>query len=108
MQCLITLPTTEAEYIVLTSATKESIWRKGLVGELCFAQDFATVYCDSLSAICFAIDQVRHDRTKHINVRYHSLRTNNRVKVKKIGNSENPNNFFIKFVPFSKFKKRIE
>uniref|UniRef100_A0A803NB01 Uncharacterized protein n=1 Tax=Chenopodium quinoa TaxID=63459 RepID=A0A803NB01_CHEQI len=69
LQSSVTLSTTEAEYMALTSAAKESIWLKGLVGELGIAQDFATVYCDSLSAICLAKDQVHHDRTKHIDVR---------------------------------------
>uniref|UniRef100_A0A803MPL7 Retrovirus-related Pol polyprotein from transposon TNT 1-94 n=1 Tax=Chenopodium quinoa TaxID=63459 RepID=A0A803MPL7_CHEQI len=80
LQSSVTLSTTEAEYMALTSAAKESIWLKGLVGELGIAQDFATVYCDSLSAICLAKDQVHHDRTKHIDVRYHFLRTDKRIK----------------------------
>uniref|UniRef100_A0A803MVT2 Uncharacterized protein n=1 Tax=Chenopodium quinoa TaxID=63459 RepID=A0A803MVT2_CHEQI len=73
LQSSVTLSTTEAEYMALTSAAKESIWLKGLVGELGIAQDFATVYCDSLSAICLAKDQVHHDRTKHIDVRVCTL-----------------------------------
>ena len=54
----VMLSITEAEYMTLTSAAKESIWLKSLVGELGIAQDFATVYYDSLSAICLAKDQV--------------------------------------------------
>ena len=71
LQSLVTLSTIEAKYMALTSEAKESIWLKGLVSELGIAQDFATVYCDSLSAIYLAKDQVHHDRTKHIDVRYH-------------------------------------
>ena len=108
LQSSVTLSTTEAEYMALTSAAKESIWLKGLVGELGIAQDFATVYCDSLSAICLAKDQVHHDRTKHIDVRYHFLRTDKRVKVKKIGTADNPADFFTKSVPFSKFKHCLD
>ncbi|XP_057523859.1 secreted RxLR effector protein 161-like [Amaranthus tricolor] len=96
LQSSVMLSTTEVEYMALTSAAKESIWLKGLVGELGIAQDFATVYCDNLSAICLAKDQVHHDRTKHINVRYHFLRTDKRVKVKKIGTADNPADFFTK------------
>ena len=69
LQSSVTLSTTEAEYMALTSAAKESIWLKSLVGKLGIAQDFATVYCDKLSAIFLAKDQVHHDRTNHINVR---------------------------------------
>ncbi|XP_057545831.1 secreted RxLR effector protein 161-like [Amaranthus tricolor] len=96
LQSSVKLSTTEAEFMALTSAAKESIWLKGLVGELGIAQDFATVYCDSLSAICLAKDQVHHDRTKHIDVRYHFLRTEKRVKVKKIGTADKPADFFTK------------
>ncbi|XP_057543970.1 secreted RxLR effector protein 161-like [Amaranthus tricolor] len=41
LQSLVTLSTTEADYMAITSAAKESIWLKGLVGELGSAQDFA-------------------------------------------------------------------
>ena len=44
LQSSVTFSTTEAEYTAFTSAAKESIWLKGLVGELGIAQDFATVY----------------------------------------------------------------
>ena len=73
LQSLVTLSTTEAKDMALTSVAKESIWLKGLVGELGISQDAATVYCDSLSAICLARDQVHYDRMKHIDVRYHFL-----------------------------------
>uniref|UniRef100_A0A803MZL1 Reverse transcriptase Ty1/copia-type domain-containing protein n=1 Tax=Chenopodium quinoa TaxID=63459 RepID=A0A803MZL1_CHEQI len=57
LQSLVTLSTTEAEYMALSFVAQESIWLKGLVGELGIAEDFVTVYCDSLSAICLARDQ---------------------------------------------------
>ncbi|XP_057532925.1 secreted RxLR effector protein 161-like [Amaranthus tricolor] len=52
LQSLVTLSTTEAEYMALTSAAKESIWFKGLS-----------------SGIFLARDQVHHDWTKDIDVR---------------------------------------
>ena len=75
LQPTVTLSTTEAEYMALTEAAKEGIWLKGLVSDLGLHHDQATVYCDSLSAICLAKDQVHHERTKHIDVRYHFLRS---------------------------------
>ena len=103
LQPSVTLSTTEAEYMALTEAAKEGIWLKGLVGDLGLQQDQAIVYCDSLSAICLAKDQVHHDRTKHIDVRYHFIRTEKRIKVKKIGTKDNPADMFTKPVPESKF-----
>ncbi|XP_074336687.1 secreted RxLR effector protein 161-like [Apium graveolens] len=43
-------------------------------------QPTATVYYDSLRAICLAKDQVYHERTKHIDVRYHFLRSEKRIQ----------------------------
>uniref|UniRef100_A0A803N5N9 Uncharacterized protein n=1 Tax=Chenopodium quinoa TaxID=63459 RepID=A0A803N5N9_CHEQI len=52
-----------------------------------------------LSATCLAKDQVHHERTKHINVRYHFLRSETRIKVKKVGTADNPVDMFTKSVP---------
>ncbi|XP_047339102.1 stemmadenine O-acetyltransferase-like [Impatiens glandulifera] len=66
--------------MALTKAAKEGIWLKGLVIELGLHHDQASVYCDSLSAIFLTKDQVHHERTKHIDVRYHFLRSEKRIK----------------------------
>nr|GEU50950.1 retrovirus-related Pol polyprotein from transposon TNT 1-94 [Tanacetum cinerariifolium] len=94
LQSSVTLSTTEAEYMALTEATKEGIWLKCLIEDLGFPQDQATVFCDSMSAICLAKDQVYHDLTKHRDVRYHFIRTERRIKVKKIDIQDNPANVF--------------
>uniref|UniRef100_A0A803KM19 Retrovirus-related Pol polyprotein from transposon TNT 1-94 n=1 Tax=Chenopodium quinoa TaxID=63459 RepID=A0A803KM19_CHEQI len=53
LQSSVTLSTTEAEYMALTSAAQESICLKGLVRELGIAQDFATMDEDRVSCkIC--------------------------------------------------------
>ena len=96
LQPTVTLSTIEAEYMALTEAAKEGIWLKGLVSDMGLHQDQATVYCDSLSAICLAKDQVDHERTKHIDVRYHFLRNEKRIQVKKVGTVDNPADMFTK------------
>ncbi|GJU24648.1 transposable element [Tanacetum coccineum] len=105
---IVALSTTEAEYMALTEAAKEGIWLKGLIEDLGFPQDQATVFCDSMSAICLAKDQVYHDRTKHIDVRYHFIRSERRIKVKKIGTQDNPADVFTKPVPLSKFRHCLD
>ena len=72
-QHFVALSTTKAEYMALTEAAKEGIWLRGLINDLRINQEYANIYCDNLSAICFAKDQVHHDRTKHIDVRYHFI-----------------------------------
>ncbi|KAJ4724427.1 Retrovirus-related Pol polyprotein from transposon TNT 1-94 [Melia azedarach] len=108
LQPTVTLSTTEAEYMALTEAAKEGIWLKGLVSDLGLHHDQAIVYCDSLSAICLAKDQVHHERTKHIDVRYHFLRSEKRIKVNKVGTADNPADMFTKPVLHSKFQHCLD
>ncbi|KAJ4715440.1 Retrovirus-related Pol polyprotein from transposon TNT 1-94 [Melia azedarach] len=108
LQPTVTLSTTEAEYMALTEAAKEGIWLKGLVSDLGLHHDQAIVYCDSLSAICLAKDQVHHERIKHIDVRYHFLRSEKRIKVNKVGTADNPADMFTKPVPHSKFQHCLD
>nr|GEW54883.1 retrovirus-related Pol polyprotein from transposon TNT 1-94 [Tanacetum cinerariifolium] len=104
----VALCTIEAEYIALTEAAKEGIWLKGLIGDLGFPQDQATVFCDSMSAICLNKDKVYHDRTKHIDARYHFIRSEKRIKVRKIGIKDNPADVFTKLVPLRKFRHCLD
>ncbi|XP_047328226.1 secreted RxLR effector protein 161-like [Impatiens glandulifera] len=57
LQPTVILSTTEAEYMALIEAAKKGIWLKGLVSDLGLHHDQASVYCDSLSAICLTKDQ---------------------------------------------------
>ncbi|GJY33991.1 retrovirus-related pol polyprotein from transposon TNT 1-94 [Tanacetum coccineum] len=104
LQPSVALSTTEAEYMALTEAAKKGIWLKCLIGDLGFPQDQATAFCDSISAICLAKDQVYLDQTKYIDVCYHFIRTERRIKVKKIGTEDN----LTKPVPLSKFRHCLD
>ena len=81
---------------------------RGLVGDLGLHHNQAIVYCDNLSAICLAKDQVHHERTKHIDIRYHFLRNEQRVKVMKIGTTDNPADMLTKPVPHGKFQHCLD
>ena len=74
-QELVTLSTTEAEYVAATHAAKEAIWLRRLLGELFGSIDTpTTLFSDSKSAIALAHDGHYHARTKHIDIRYHFIR----------------------------------
>jgi hypothetical protein len=80
---------------------------KGLLGELGLKQDGTVVYCDSQSAIHLTKNLMYHERTKHIDVRYHFIRDiiyQKQVEVKKIGTAENPADMMTKPIPVVKFK----
>ena len=105
---MVTLSTTEEEYMAQTATANEGIWLKGLVNDFGVPYAQAMIYCDSLSAICLAKDQVHHKRTKHIDVRYHFLRSEKRIQVQKIGIADNPADMFTKPVPVSKFQHCLD
>ncbi|KAK3040679.1 hypothetical protein RJ639_028375 [Escallonia herrerae] len=67
LHIIAALSTTEAEYIAAIGAVNEAIWLKGLV-DLGLKRESSTVYCNSQSAIHLTINQMFHERTKHIDV----------------------------------------
>ena len=74
-QELVTLSTTEAEYVAQTHAAKEAVWLRRLLTELFGPMEgLTTLFSDSKSAIALAQDGHYHARTKHIDIRYHFIR----------------------------------
>jgi len=74
-QKLVTLSTTEAEYVAAASAVKEAIWLKRLLNEIeCRVEDPTILYVDNLSAIRIIKNPEHHKRTMHIDIRYHFIR----------------------------------
>ena len=71
---MVALSTTEAEYMAPTTAAKEAIWLRKLCAELGFEQESVKIHCDSQSAIALAKNHVHHERTKHIDNKYHFIR----------------------------------
>ena len=87
------LSTTESEYIDITEAMKKALWLKGVVSELRFLKQPIVVYSDSQSAIQVCKNPVFHDRTKHIDVRFHFIRDvveKGEVLLEKIHTDSNP------------------
>ena len=70
----ITLSTTEAEYMAAAKVVKEAIWLRSLVGNLGLEQDITVIYWDSQSAVHLTKNNMYHEITKHINIRYHFIR----------------------------------
>jgi hypothetical protein len=107
LQPTVALSTTEAEYMAVTEGFKEAIWLKGLFNSL--SSDELTVdsvFCDNQSAIFLAKDQMFHERTKHIDVRYHFIReviAKGDFKVRKISTHDNPADMMTKVLPTAKF-----
>ncbi|RXW11322.1 hypothetical protein EST38_g14534, partial [Candolleomyces aberdarensis] len=82
-QPIITLSSTESEYVALTHAAKEAKWLRTLLREILpvvglgsYVDKFAptVLYCDNQGAIKLSTNPVFHARTKHIDIHFHFVR----------------------------------
>ena len=74
-QFIITLSTYEVKYVAATTYVCHSIWLIRLLKELQMLQEKPVeIYVDNSSAIALAKNPVFHDKSKHINTRFHYLR----------------------------------
>jgi hypothetical protein len=66
--------TTEADYIAASEASKEEVWLNKFVSGL-FGDKLETtvVHCDNQSCIKLTENPVFHDRSKHIDMKYHYI-----------------------------------
>lgn len=77
-QTVVALSTCESEYIAMSTAVQELLYLKQLLSDIvCGSQSdkcVVTLSCDNQSAISIAHNPVQHDRSKHIDIRYHFVR----------------------------------
>ena len=71
-QLVVTLSTTEAEFIAAASCACQSVWMSRILEKLGYNQSKCTVYNNS-STIKLSKNPVMHGRSKHIDVRFHFL-----------------------------------
>lgn len=102
LQTVVALSSIEAKYIALAEAVKEAIWLKGSVSAMMNGECKAQVHCDNLSALALSKNHTFHDRTKHIDVRFHFVRDvvqEGVVTLTKIHTSHNPTDMMTKALP---------
>lgn len=74
-QPIVTLSTTEAEFIAAAGCACQAIWMRRILSDIGYTQEGSTtIMCDSSSAIKLSKNPVMHGRSKHIDVRFHFLR----------------------------------
>lgn len=87
------------------------MWLKGICEELGFKQEAVELQCDSQSAIYLAKNNMFHERTKHVRVKYNFVRelvAHGFVKVMKIHTSKNPADALTKVLPREKFSAHLK
>jgi len=75
-QCVVSLSSTEAEYIALSTATQEVVYIRRLLSDLGVQHDKPTVFMeDNQGTIALDQNPVFHSRTNHIDIRRHYVRS---------------------------------
>ncbi|RHN78204.1 putative RNA-directed DNA polymerase [Medicago truncatula] len=73
-QPVVTLSTTEVEFIATAFCACQSVWMRRVLEKLgCTQFGSITMYCDNNSTIKLSKNLVLHGRSKHIDVRFHFL-----------------------------------
>ncbi|KAK1613221.1 hypothetical protein QYE76_036894 [Lolium multiflorum] len=90
---------------------KEAVWLKGLYAELCGDNSCIKLFNDSQSAIYLTKDQMFHERTKHIDIKYHATRdvvAKGKVKViVEVRATRNLSQGGVCYIVIQKSKKRL-
>lgn len=101
-QKTITTSTIDAEYIADTETAKKTVWIRNFINDLYIPGihiDTVLLYIDNNSALKLTRNPEFHNRSKHINIKYHFIREKIEKKVintKRINIINNLTDVFIK------------
>jgi len=99
-QKIVALSSCEAEYVAGAAAACQGIWLSRLVGDLMGTKETPVkLLMDNMSAIALSKNPVHHDRSKHIDTKYHFLREcieEGKVEVEHVGTENQLADIFTK------------
>lgn len=108
LQSVVALSTTEVEYMAASKAIKEAVWLREMMCELLFEfSEQEVVHCDNQSAVFLSKNQTYHERTKHIDVKFHFIRdilSEGKIVLKKIASYENSTDMLTKALTLKKLE----
>ena len=111
-QPIVTLSSTESEYVALTHSAKDIIWIQKLLFELSpiisVPSNIPSLFCDNQGAIRLSSDSTFHARTKHIDVHFHFIRqtvSQGHLTLHYIPTDDMIADIFTKSLAFNKFTK---
>ena len=101
--------TVEAEYVSASEATAQAIWLRFVLDDFGEMQaEATTLFCDNMSAISMAKNPIFHQRTRHINRKYHFIREalqEGVINMKFCRSEEQLADIFTKALPKDRFKQ---
>ena len=109
-QSLVALSSTEAEYIALTEATKSGIFFKNILKELFYSIPFIDLLGDNLSSLTLSAHPYNHNRSKHIDIKYHYIRqqvNNKSIKLLYINTKDNISDLLTKILDTTTFQNLL-
>jgi hypothetical protein len=100
--------TTESEYMALHLASAEALWIRNMLRELGYEQNNPIkFFCDNRGAISLSKNPALHTRAKHIDLKYHVVRSRlerKKIEVEFVSTSEQLADIFTKAIPAPQFK----
>ena len=106
-QRIVALSSCEAEYVAVAAAACQGIWLNRLIADMLGTKEMTVkLLMDNMSAIALSKNPVHHDRSKHIDTRYHFLREcieEGKVEVDHVGTEEQLADLFTKALGRVKF-----
>ena len=74
-QKIVALSSCEAEYVAAAAAACQGVWLSRLLGDMLGIKEMSVkLLMDNKSAIALSKNPVHHDRSKHIDTRFHFIR----------------------------------
>lgn len=73
-QSTVSKSTVEAEYVAASEATAEARWLRTVLATIGYPQERTVLWVDNQGAIKLANNPSTHQRTKHIDIKYHFIR----------------------------------
>ena len=107
-QQTVALSTCKAEYISLANAVQEAKFLKQLCKDMNIVSDDVLINVDNQGAINLAKNPVNHQRSKHIDIKYHFIRSEiqkGNVRLQYVTTEDNVADIFTKPATKAKLEK---
>jgi hypothetical protein len=107
-QRTVALSSTEAEYMAISDCSCQCVWIKTLLEEIGYLPDPVPICSDNQGSISITSNAVMDTHSKHIDIRYHYIRSvvaDGNIKLYFIEGAENPADMFTKNLVCPKFEK---